>query len=158
MILRRVTAGAIIRNSSNQILLQRRSDDGFWSLPGGGIEANETVLECLKREILEETGWQVKITNLPGIYSNPKTQTHTYSDGNMVQFVALVFEARALKVLQEPDVETLEIRFFDLELMPENLHQNNLEMISDAFSKLPRPILRQHENFNFSSFQGLVLI
>ena len=142
MILRRVTAGAVVRNSSNQILLQRRSDDGFWSLPGGGVEAGETVLECLTREILEETGWQVEVRNLLGIYSSPLTQTHTYPDGNMVQFVALVFEARALKVLQEMDSESLELRFFDLELMPETLHSNNLEMISDTFSSLLRPFIR----------------
>ena len=71
MIRRRVTSGAIIRNLSDQILSQRRSDDGLWSLPGGGIEANETVLESLEREILEETGWQVEVKNLLGIYSSP---------------------------------------------------------------------------------------
>ena len=76
------------------------------------------------------------------IYSSPLTQTHTYPDGNMVQFVALLFEARALKVLQEMDSESLELRFFDLELMPETLHSNNLEMISDTFSSLPRPFIR----------------
>ncbi len=102
-ITRRTTVGAIIRDSSDKILLQRRSDDGFWSLPGGGIEVGETVLECLEREILEETGWQIRVENLLGIYSNPASQTHTYPDGNRVQFIALVFEARALKLLQEPD-------------------------------------------------------
>ena len=142
IMIRRVTSGAIIRNSSDQILLQRRSDDGFWSLPGGGIEAGETVLECLEREILEETGWQVEVKNLLGIYSSSATQTHTYPDGNTVQFVALVFEARALKLWQEPDSETLEIRFFDAQNFPENLHQNNLEMIRDCFSSAPRQFLR----------------
>ena len=142
MIRRRVTSGAIIRNLSDQILSQRRSDDGLWSLPGGGIEANETVLESLEREILEETGWQVEVKNLLGIYSSPTTQMHTYPDGNSVQFVALVFEARALKLWQEPDCETLEIQFFGFAHLPENLHQNNLEMIRDGFSSLPRPFLR----------------
>ncbi len=142
MIQRRTTAGAILRNSSNRILLQRRSDDGFWSLPGGGIEVGETVLECLEREILEETGWQIEVGNLLGIYSNPASQTHKYPDGNTVQFIALVFEARALNMIQEPDSETLELQFFDFEHLPERIHQNNLEMINDAFSRLPRPFIR----------------
>jgi ADP-ribose pyrophosphatase YjhB (NUDIX family) len=139
---RRTTVGAIIRNSSDQILLQRRSDDGFWSLPGGGIEAGETVLECLEREILEETGWKIMVENLLGIYSNPIMQMHTYPDGNRMQFIALVFEARALKLVQKPDSETLEIRFFDFEHLPERIHANNLEMITDAFTSPPRPFIR----------------
>ncbi len=142
MILRRTTVGAIIKNSSDQILLQRRSDDGFWSLPGGGIEPDETVFECLEREILEETGWKIEVLSLLGIYSSPSTQTHTYPDGNVVQFVALVFEARALKRIQEIDSESLEIRFFNAQNLPEKLHSNNLEMISDAFSSLPRSFIR----------------
>jgi 8-oxo-dGTP diphosphatase len=139
---RRTTAGAIIRDSSNRILLQRRSDDGFWSLPGGGVEAGETVLECLEREILEETGWQIKIENLLGIYTSPNSQTHIYPDGNSVQFIAMVFEARALNRVQEPDSETLEIQFFASDDFPERIHTNNLEMINDACSNLPRPFIR----------------
>ena len=139
---RRTTVGAIIRNSSDQILLQCRSDDGFWSLPGGGIEAGETVLECLEREILEETGWEVKVENLLGVYSSPTSQTHIYPDGKIMQFIALVFEARALKFVQTPDSETLELQFFDLQHLPERIHANNLEMITDAFTSLPRPFIR----------------
>ena len=59
-----------------------------------------------------------------------------------MQFVALVFEARTLNLRQNPDSETLEIQFFDLEDLPEHLHANNLEIIFDALSSLVRPYIR----------------
>ncbi len=58
-----VAGGSIISN--NKILIVKRTDDdflgGIYELPSGGIEAEESVIEGLKREIFEETNLQVKI-------------------------------------------------------------------------------------------------
>ena len=45
-----VTGGAIIRDHQERILLQRRSDYGNWGLPGGGMEAGESVEETMRRK------------------------------------------------------------------------------------------------------------
>ncbi|MEA5467293.1 A/G-specific adenine glycosylase [Spirulina sp. 06S082] len=56
---------AVIRNERGHILIDRRLDEGLlgglWEFPGGKIEENETVEECIKREILEELGIEIEV-------------------------------------------------------------------------------------------------
>ena len=49
-------ACAIIFDDSGKVLLERRSDNGFWGLPGGAVEVGESVEQAVKREVMEETG------------------------------------------------------------------------------------------------------
>ena len=68
---------AVIRDDRDLILIDRRLDKGllggFWEFPGGKIEGNETVQECIKREILEEIGIEIAVD------SHLITIDHTYS-------------------------------------------------------------------------------
>ena len=56
---------AVVINDQNQILIDRRPPEGLlgglWEFPGGKIEANETVEDCIKREILEEIGIEIRV-------------------------------------------------------------------------------------------------
>jgi A/G-specific adenine glycosylase len=56
---------AVVINDQNQILIDRRPPEGLlgglWEFPGGKIEANETVEDCIKREILEEIGIEITV-------------------------------------------------------------------------------------------------
>jgi A/G-specific adenine glycosylase len=56
---------AVVINDQNQILIDRRPSEGLlgglWEFPGGKIEANETVEDCIKREILEEIGIEIRV-------------------------------------------------------------------------------------------------
>ena len=110
-----------------EILLMRRSDNGHWGLPGGYVEVGESVSEAARREVVEETGWTVKIGDLIGVYSDPETQVVDYGreksgqskglagDGGnrRVQIVNLCFHAEAVEPgeMTTPE-ETLEIGFF----------------------------------------------
>ncbi|TRU85553.1 MAG: 8-oxo-dGTP diphosphatase MutT [Microcystis novacekii Mn_MB_F_20050700_S1] len=68
---------AVIRDNRDLILIDRRLAKGllggFWEFPGGKIEGNETVQECIKREILEEIGIEIAVD------SHLITIDHTYS-------------------------------------------------------------------------------
>lgn len=68
---------AVIRDDQDLILIDRRLAKGllggFWEFPGGKIEGNETVQECIKREILEEIGIDIAVD------SHLITIDHTYS-------------------------------------------------------------------------------
>jgi 8-oxo-dGTP pyrophosphatase MutT (NUDIX family) len=73
-------------------LLTRREDNGRWCLPGGGMDAGESAKEACVREMLEETGLEVRVTKLIGIYTTPDILME-YPDGNRIQPVAFSFEA-----------------------------------------------------------------
>jgi 8-oxo-dGTP diphosphatase/A/G-specific adenine glycosylase len=68
---------AVIRDDRDLILIDRRLAKGllggFWEFPGGKIEGNETVQECIKREVLEEIGIEIAVD------SHLITIDHTYS-------------------------------------------------------------------------------
>ncbi|MGG0822339.1 NUDIX domain-containing protein [Paenibacillus turicensis] len=89
-----VTGGAIIRDQQNRILLQRRSDYGDWGLPGGGMDAGESIEETMIREVYEEIGLKIKEYNLYTVYSGPRMK-YRYPDGNEVVFVMFLFNATA---------------------------------------------------------------
>src|SRR5579883_2111615 len=57
-----------------RVLLAHRRDIDWWNLPGGGMELGETVEETLYREVREETGLDVAIEQLVGVYSKPQKQ------------------------------------------------------------------------------------
>ncbi|MFI0976284.1 NUDIX hydrolase [Streptomyces sp. NPDC021093] len=61
----RRVVGALIRDPYDRIFVQRRSADrrlfpGCWDVVGGAVEEGETLLDALRREIAEETGWQLR--------------------------------------------------------------------------------------------------
>lgn len=91
---------------------------------------------------MEETGWRVELIGLLGIYSDPEVQTYTYPDGNVVQFIATVFEALAIEQTGTNDDESLRTQFFARHELPEQLVRTALPQIADALSTEPRPFIR----------------
>ena len=64
--------------------LQRRTDSGNWALPGGAMDIGETFAESAMREVKEETGFDVRIERIVGIYSDPG-HVFAYDDGEVRQ-------------------------------------------------------------------------
>lgn len=137
--------GVVARDDRERILLQRRSDDGRWGLPGGWMTPGESVSACALRETLEETGWRVELTGLLGLYTHPESQTHEYPNGDRAQFVAAIFEGRAVEHAGgRTDGEALEVRFFAPDELPpdESLNPPDRRPLDDARSREPRPFVR----------------
>ena len=65
-----VGVGAVIVEGRNVLLIRRGSEPlkGQWSLPGGGLETGEKLEDGLRREVREETGLEVNILGLAGVY------------------------------------------------------------------------------------------
>jgi ADP-ribose pyrophosphatase YjhB (NUDIX family) len=91
----RLGCSASIFDEQRRILLTRRADNGQWCLPGGGMESGESVAQACEREVFEETGLQVRVRRLVGVYSHPD-QLVIYPDGNKAYIVALHFEAELI--------------------------------------------------------------
>jgi 8-oxo-dGTP pyrophosphatase MutT (NUDIX family) len=77
-------SGVLAVNDRGEILLQRRRDTGQWALPMGKQELGETIAECAVRETREETGVEVAIDGLVGIFSDP-SHIVAYTDGEVRQ-------------------------------------------------------------------------
>jgi 8-oxo-dGTP pyrophosphatase MutT (NUDIX family) len=77
------------------VLIDRRVDDGALALTGGALDEGDSVLECLERELREETGLEVERPALLGVFSDP-TRVVSYPDGavNRVLSVAFVVTPR----------------------------------------------------------------
>ncbi|WP_030720973.1 NUDIX hydrolase [Streptomyces sp. NRRL S-237] len=62
-------AGAVLREDG-RLLAIRRADNGTWELPGGVLELTEPPEAGVRREVLEETGIEVQVQELTGVYKN----------------------------------------------------------------------------------------
>jgi 8-oxo-dGTP diphosphatase len=70
----RITVDAWIVDGRGRLLLVRRGRppfEGRWGLPGGFLEWKERTEDCCARETLEETGLEVRVGELLGVYSAP---------------------------------------------------------------------------------------
>lgn len=146
-----VFASACIRNNTGQILWQHRSDFEWWGLPGGILELNESLPECAKREVYEETGLKIKPTRLIGIYSSPDFDV-IYPNGDKVQQVTVCFDCNITDgTLQAINSETLALGwFYQKKPPPTSLWYN--AMIGDlALNKKPASFDRGMPGFSNSN-------
>jgi 8-oxo-dGTP diphosphatase len=65
------TADVLIEVGDRVVLVRRKHPPPGWAIPGGFVEAGETVETAAVREALEETGLRVTLTALLGVYSDP---------------------------------------------------------------------------------------
>jgi 8-oxo-dGTP pyrophosphatase MutT (NUDIX family) len=129
----RVGCSAVIFDEAREkVLLTRRTDNGRWCIPGGGLEAGESVEEACLREVWEETGLRARVTRLIGVYSDPD-QLVIYSDGNKAFFVVLSFEVEVIGGELGLSDETTEYGWFSLaEMDSMPMHGRHKHRVMDA--------------------------
>lgn len=129
-----VYANAVIVNDDGHILAQRRYEFDWWDLVGGAKEIEETIAACAVREAKEESGLDIEIVDIIGVYSDP-AYTVRYPHGDLVQPWTVSFLCRHVGGEIEPDgQETLAAEFKPLhELVPHPLPIFD-HILRDAFS------------------------
>jgi 8-oxo-dGTP pyrophosphatase MutT (NUDIX family) len=118
-----VVAGAtsVVLDGAGRVLMGLRTDNGCWSLPGGGLEPAETLEECVWRETLEETVVTCHSLSLWHVFSGPELY-YKYPNGDEVYNVIAAFVCRDFSGALRPEPgETSEIRFHDLKDLPPNI-------------------------------------
>jgi 8-oxo-dGTP pyrophosphatase MutT (NUDIX family) len=127
------TIAVVFDRERTEVLLHQLRDDGTWSLPGGRPDFGETFSSAVEREVLEETGAQVRAERLIGAYSDPALFTFTYPDGNEVQAFAVAIECSAVETSLVPvSNESIDVRWFHINDLPASLKARHLLIIRDA--------------------------
>jgi ADP-ribose pyrophosphatase YjhB (NUDIX family) len=130
---------AVVRDANGLLVLQRRTDNQLWALPGGGLEPGESVVNALRREIHEETGYDVEIGRLVGIYSDPDYVIE-YSDGEVRQEFSICFAAKVIGGSRTVSSESLEVSSFsDEDITKLEIHPAIRKRIDDYLSDASAP-------------------
>lgn len=79
---RKPSASALVLDNTGRVLMLERTDNGLWTIPTGGLKKRETIRQCAVRETLEETGVEIEITGLVGVFSDPR-HVIAYADGEV---------------------------------------------------------------------------
>src|SRR5574344_2462910 len=120
-----MTSGCVlILNEKNQILLQKRRDNGYWGYPGGSMELGESFEECAKREVFEETGLECLKLNY-FTHMSGEQMHYIYPNKDEVYISELVFictEYSGNLKIQESEVT--EQQFFDLDHLPDPISRS----------------------------------
>lgn len=130
-------AGIVFSPDRKSVLLIKRADVPIWVLPGGGIDPDESPEGAVEREILEETGFTVKVNRLIGDYipiNRLSKRTH-------------LFECDILKGAPTLSEETRGIGFYPIDKLPP-LPPPYIEWIQDAQTRLP-PITKHLVSVNY---------
>ncbi|MGW7312642.1 NUDIX domain-containing protein [Streptomyces sp. NPDC054865] len=101
---------AFVVNDADEILMERRSDNGRWGMPGGVQEIGENISGTVAREVLEETGISVEVIGLVGIFTDPG-HVIEFSDGEVRQEFSLCFRARPVSGDIRVSSESFEVRW-----------------------------------------------
>lgn len=125
-------AFAIIFDDQNRVLLCHRTDMDVWNLPGGGVEEGELPTEAAIREVKEETGLEIAIAQLIGIYTKPDADDciFTFLGQQVGGELTLTNEAR-------------DLQYFALNQIPRNIFATHLGRIYDVLNCNTFPIFRR---------------
>ncbi|MGW3742807.1 NUDIX hydrolase [Streptomyces sp. NPDC005146] len=101
---------AVALNEAGEVLLIHKTDNDLWALPGGGVDVGESVADAAVRETKEETGFDVEVTGLVGLYTNP-AHVMAYDDGEVRQQFSICFTARIVGGELRTSSESKEVAF-----------------------------------------------
>ncbi|MBO4478211.1 MAG: NUDIX domain-containing protein [Lachnospiraceae bacterium] len=110
-------AGGCIFNEKGEVLLQRRGNSNKWGFPGGAIEIGETPQMAAIREAKEETGLDVEVGKIIGVFTDLDI---TYASGDQAQSVVIAYELKPVGgELYCDQVETTGLRYYSKDEKPE---------------------------------------
>lgn len=129
-------AGIVVRDDEH-VLVIRREDNGQWEAPGGVLELDESFEDGVRREVLEETGLEVTVERLTGVYKN-------LAHG----IVALVYRCRPADGEVTPTAEAREVRWMTKEEVQSAMQPAFAVRVLDAFGEEAHS--RAHDGVNLA--------
>ena len=127
-------ATAVVLDDSMRILLERRSDDGKWSIPGGTVGPGESVKECIVGDISRETSLDAEIEDLH-LFDELSGTPHYYPNGDIISSIKIIYVAKHCTGELKPNYENLELEYFDLQDIPENVSGTTRKIVASLISR-----------------------
>lgn len=132
---------AIVVDDRGRLLMIHRTDNNLWAIPGGGHDVGESISDTVVREVREETGIDVEVVELSGIYTNPQ-HVIAYSDGEVRQQFSMCFRARPVGGELRTSDESKAVRWVDpQDLDSLDIHQSIRLRITHGLADDPKPYI-----------------
>ncbi|MFE1267542.1 NUDIX domain-containing protein [Streptomyces sp. NPDC058758] len=132
---------AFVVNDAGEVLLERRSDNGRWGMPGGVQEIGENIAGTVVREVLEETGIHVEVVGLVGIFTDPG-HVIAFADGEVRQEFSLCFRARPVGGEIKVSSESFAVRWVPRsELDALDVSPTTRRRLEEGFRNAPIPVI-----------------
>lgn len=134
-----VSTSAVVRDDTGRLLMIRRTDNDLYALPGGAQEIGETISQTVSREVKEETGVDVEVTGLIGIYSDPE-HVIAFPDGEVRQEFSICFRAQPVGGEPRTSSESKEVLWVEPAQLDElNIHLSVRLRIDHGLENRPEP-------------------
>lgn len=116
-----VRPSVAIINKTGEVLLYRYTD-GNWMIPGGILQLNESVEECIKRNVLLDIGLKLNTLSLVGVYSGSDFINRVEESGDEYHSVAIGYLCTGYDGELTPDKnQSIEAQFFKIDQLPEEM-------------------------------------
>jgi len=132
---------AVVEDDDGRILMIHKTDNDLWALPGGGHDIGEFIRETVVREVREETGFEVEVTNIVGTYTNPN-HVMAYDDGEVRQQFSIAFSAKLVGGALRASDESREVAWVapaDLDML--EIHPSMRLRIQHYLDRRPSPYI-----------------
>ena len=125
--------GAVIRDG--KILLVREKADGRWAMPGGWGDIGDLPAAMVAREVMEESGFNVRVEKLIGVYDGNRIQPYEFYHAYKLVFLCTILSGEAT-----PSMETLDVDFFGMDnLPPLSETRTNRRILEEVFAHQQDP-------------------
>lgn len=125
-------AGGCLFDECGRVLLQKRGDSCMWGFPGGAIEIGETPEQAAIRELKEETGLDVEVQSLLGVYTDSDMR---YPNGDQEHSICIAYRLKAIAgSLRCDQDETIDLKYFALDELPDMFCKQHEEIKRDLRS------------------------